>query len=692
MKGLIIVLICFFQILKAENSTPDSLFYKLRNATHDTIKIKTCIKIAEFHKTSIPDSSLTYLYLAKQLVEKTNNHQWDGFIYRLTGYLAFQKGDFKETLQNYEKALEIFKRQKDNYNTAKLIYLSGVAYVYLGDYKKALNNFFEARNLFEKNHFENDAADATIGIANIYGRLDNPVKELEFNLMALKIKEKLNDKYGIASAYINIGKSLSRQGKYDEAIEYTLKAIKISEEINNSKWLINSYGNLGSIYSMKKDFKNGLKYFLKCIHVAEKIGDKAPLGTVYGNVGKLYSELNMQNDAKKYYQKALTLSQEIGDMEQLKQNYYSFYEYFMDNKDYKNAVEHLKFFMSIKDSLLNESTTGQLNELQTKYETDKKEKEIDILNKDKEIQLTQIKQQKIINYGIVSGLLIVLVFSLILFNRLKITRQQKNLIELQKQEVETKNEIIEEKQKEILDSIHYAKRIQTTLITQNDFISNNLNDNFILFKPKDIVSGDFYWATKREHLFYLAVCDSTGHGVPGAFMSLLSINFLNEAINERKIESPDHIFNFVRKKLIDNLSKDGQQDGFDGALLCFNQKTKQITYAAANNAPIIIRNNEILILEADKMPVGKGISKAQFKLFELNHKPGDSLYLYTDGYADQFGGPRGKKFMYKQLNQIILSISNLEMPKQFEKLDYSFNNWRGNLEQVDDVCILGCRI
>jgi serine phosphatase RsbU (regulator of sigma subunit) len=386
------------------------------------------------------------------------------------------------------------------------------------------------------------------------------------------------------------------------------------------------------------------------------------------------------------------LSQEIGDMEQLKQNYYSFYEYFMDNKDYKNAVDYLKTFMSIKDSLINESTTGQLNELQTKYESDKKEKEIELLNKDKEIQQTQIKQQKIINYGIVAGLLIVLVFSLLLFNRLKITRQQKNLIELQKQEVETKNEIIEEKQKEILDSIHYAKRIQTTLLTQKDFINNNLNDNFILFKPKDIVSGDFYWATKREHLFYLAVCDSTGHGVPGAFMSLLSINFLNEAINERKIESPDHIFNFVREKLIDNLSKDGQQDGFDGILLCFNQKTKQITYAAAHNAPIIIRNNEILTLEADKMPVGKGVSEAPFKLFELDHKPGDSLYLYTDGYADQFGGPRGKKYMYKQLNQFIISISNLEMQKQFEKLDYNFNNWRGNLEQVDDVCIIGIKL
>lgn len=260
-----------------------------------------------------------------------------------------------------------------------------------------------------------------------------------------------------------------------------------------------------------------------------------------------------------------------------------------------------------------------------------------------------------------------------------------------KRELNESRDKIEEKQKEIVDSIHYAKKIQNAMIVNKAFIDAHLKNNFVLFQPKDIVSGDFYWATKRDTRFYLAVCDSTGHGVPGAFMSLLNITFLNEAINEKHILNVDEVFNYTRTKLIENLGKEGQKDGFDGILLCIDSKTNEITYAAANNSPIIISDGKLTKLPCCKMPVGQGEKKESFVRYKLEAKPNDLLCLYTDGFADQFGGPKGKKYKYKELNELILKNNQLPLQQQSKELLNEFVSWKGDLEQVDDVLLVGLR-
>jgi serine phosphatase RsbU (regulator of sigma subunit) len=259
-------------------------------------------------------------------------------------------------------------------------------------------------------------------------------------------------------------------------------------------------------------------------------------------------------------------------------------------------------------------------------------------------------------------------------------------------EVVKQKNVIEEKQKEIVDSIMYAKRIQTTILASETFLNKNLPEHFVYFKPKDIVSGDFYWATLKDNRFYLATCDSTGHGVPGAFMSLLNISFLNEAITQKNIEQPNEIFNHVRKRLIKNISKEGGKDGMDGILLCIDSKTNQYTYSAAHNKPIVISNGAINEYHADKMPIGIGVREDDFSHNALPLKKGDILYMYTDGYADQFGGPKGKKFKYKQLNELLLANSHLSMEEQKKIISETFDSWKGDLEQIDDVCIIGIKV
>ena len=261
-----------------------------------------------------------------------------------------------------------------------------------------------------------------------------------------------------------------------------------------------------------------------------------------------------------------------------------------------------------------------------------------------------------------------------------------------KTELSESRAILFEKNKEITDSINYAKKIQYTLLAHDELLQKNLNEYFVLFKPKDIVSGDFYWATQKDNLFYLAICDSTGHGVPGAFMSLLNISFLNEAITEKNILEPHQIFNHARMRLIENLGKEGQKDGFDGILLCINKTKNTITYSAANNAPLLFSENALNELAMDKMPVGIGEKALSFTNHSIPYKAGDTLYLYTDGYADQFGGPKGKKFKYKQLNDLLLANSAKTLNQQKEILNTTFENWKGKLEQVDDVCVIAIKL
>ncbi|MGZ4054867.1 MAG: SpoIIE family protein phosphatase [Bacteroidia bacterium] len=267
--------------------------------------------------------------------------------------------------------------------------------------------------------------------------------------------------------------------------------------------------------------------------------------------------------------------------------------------------------------------------------------------------------------------------------------KQKNII------LNHQKEIIEEKNKEVMDSIHYAKRIQRAMITSDTYFNKYLNEHFIFYQPKDIVSGDFYWALETGNKFFLIVADCTGHGVPGAFMSLINIASLNEVIVEKKITSPELILNEVRLNIIKALNPEGNEEGKDGMdciLCCFDFDTMTLEYAAANNAFYLVRNKELIICQADKMPVGKGENEESFTLRKLKLQEGDSLYLLTDGYADQFGGPKGKKYKYRQLEELLVSINDEPLESQQQIVEKSFNTWKDNLEQVDDVLLIGIKI
>ena len=331
------------------------------------------------------------------------------------------------------------------------------------------------------------------------------------------------------------------------------------------------------------------------------------------------------------------------------------------------------------------------------YEYEKKELKAKVEQEKKDAIANEEKQkQKIILWSVLGGLLLVVVFAIVMVQRFRITQQQKKLIETQKKITDEQKHQIEEKHKEITDSINYAERIQRSFLATKELLDENLNDYFVFFQPKDVVSGDFYWASKMHNgQFILATADSTGHGVPGAIMSLLNITSLEKAIEQHA--EPALVLNATRKTIIERLKKDGSaeggKDGMDCSLVSFDFKNNTLTYAAANNPLWIVRGQELLEFSPDKMPVGKhdkdGIA---FTQHSITLQKNDVVYALTDGLPDQFGGPKGKKFMYKRLKELLISITYLPMAEQKDKLALALNEWKGDLEQVDDICVIGVKI
>lgn len=284
----------------------------------------------------------------------------------------------------------------------------------------------------------------------------------------------------------------------------------------------------------------------------------------------------------------------------------------------------------------------------------------------------------------------------------RIVREQNVILEKKVEErtleINTQKEIIEEKNKDILDSIHYAKRIQRALLASDTMLAKKLPEHFVLYRPKDIVSGDFYWAAEVPgEKILLLTGDCTGHGVPGAFMSLLNISILHEITSGMNITSPEKVLNTQREAIIMSLNPEGSEeiskDGMDCVLCSFDFKNRKLEFACANNPLWVIRNGELFDFRPDKYPVGLHEGEPQpFTRHELDLLPGDVVYTFTDGYADQFGGPRGKKFKYAQLKEVLRSVAALPMHEQKTHLEKTFDDWKGELDQLDDMLVIGVKI
>jgi serine phosphatase RsbU (regulator of sigma subunit)/TPR repeat protein len=714
-----IKLLVFLQIVifvaqtSGQNAKRDSLWTIFNNKLlADTTRLNALTAISKSYIYNNPDTAIVLAKKSLGLAKQKNSIKHEALSFQLIGISFVMKSNFDLAIPYFHRSLVLAK--KINHQT-----LLCYGYTYLGivywnqsNFPKALENYLLSLKISEAIHDKKGISACNNNIGLIYMDKKEYTKALEYFQKALKLNIELKDKNEIGSAYCNIGNVYLLMLDYPKALYYMQLSLKLRKEVNNEKGIGLCYAGLGATYKAEHKYTDAVYFFEKCYEVYKKIGDMQGVAGCFVNLGELHNDIGNFKSAKNYSEQAIELGKEIGDVniEKIAHGNLSFAYSKLGNFEY--AYKHHLKFKELTDSVFNIDNSKNFSDIKTTFEVEKKEIELKNEYKVQQvINLEEKKQQLLIIYSVGFLLFIVVVFLGLLYKRFKLTSKQKIIIELKEQETQKQNDVIsrqkhlvEEKHKEITDSINYAERIQRSFLASDELLDEHLKNYFVFFQPKDVVSGDFYWASfakasennGRRNLFYLATADSTGHGVPGAIMSLLNITSIESAIKDGNT-SPADILNATRKTIIDRLKKDGSaeggKDGMDCSLICFNFVNSTLTYSSANNPVWIVRENNLIELAPDKMPVGKhDKDQTSFTQHEFHLQKGDTVYTLTDGLPDQFGGPNGKKYKYKQLKELLTSIATLPAEIQKEKLKESFVNWKGNLEQVDDVCVIGIRI
>ncbi len=590
---------------------------------------------------------------------------------------------------NIPKALPIFYINEGN------------MYMFQSNYSTALECYLKCISIREQQKDSMGLINAFNSIGIVYFRMNQFEKALDYWQKSLKLCERFGQEMRKQDLYSNIAMVFDAQGRKKDAEAYTLKALDISFKFKDEVKIAMTATNLGELYTSEKRYKEALPYFkMAQDHGADSLNDGYGLASLYVSLGTNYMETGQLKLAHENYAKAVRVSLKVGSLDELREEYLGYSQLFAAEKNMKEAFRYHKLSAQYKDSVFNKQNLEKFNDLKTTYEVAKKEQQLKQKERE-QLLLQEVKdhKQKVIDYALLAGCLAVVILSLLMYRSYRIKKQANAVILVQKEEIEKTNNELGTLNKEIGDSINYAKRIQEAILPTRAMISAFLPRTFVFYQPKNVVSGDFYFFTALNHEeVILAACDCTGHGVPGAFMSMIGTEQLNKIIQERKITSPCLILDALHEGVRNTLHQDrnDSRDGMDVAICKLNLTTNKLVYAGANRPLWIIRKGagQVSEIKADKQPVGglESDSRKPFSNKEETLSEGDRIYLSSDGYADQFGGAKGKKFMVRNFQELIFSLINQPMKEQEEALRQAFAKWRGNAEQVDDILVIGVEI
>jgi tetratricopeptide (TPR) repeat protein len=664
-----------------------------------------------FYYEGVYDSVLYYWQISLDTDLKLGNEESTTSFYNNIAQVYINKGDMLNAIKSYQKAIGIANK----YNKIKenATYHSNLAYCFdlTGDLEKALEMYKISLSIAEKITNEEDANYIIAGVFSGFGRIYQIQKDfktaLDYFYKSKTLYNKLNQKKKETESLNNIGSVYTSIGDLDKALEIYNEANLQFIELNFKKGISMTYNNIANIYIKQKKFDKAIIFLRKSIVLNTEIAYQSGLFANYENLGDVYTELHKYDSSKFYYEKGYEIAKNLGNPESIKTISLVMSKLYETNNDLYNALRFYKIHKIASDSIINDETKNLTNKMLHQLEFEKQKILIEKEQEKKDLIIKEENTRKnILILSIIVILIVVLMFSFFLYNRFKITNNQKKIIEVQKKEVEQKN-------KDITDSIQYAQKIQSAILPNEEIFRKTIPDSFILFKPKDIVSGDFYWLSDREDYVFYATADSTGHGVPGGFMSMLGTALLNEIIDERKLKDCGEVLTLMREKIMQALKQTGDsesKDGMDMVLIRIDKKTLKMEYAAANNSFYVIasetkqsvnsegllhsvRNDGLVELPCDKMPVGVYHSEVKpFQTFKHQLNKGDIIYTYTDGYADQFGGEKGKKYTYKRLREKLVAISGKPLAEQKMSLENEFESWKGDNEQIDDVCLIGVKV
>ncbi|MEW6772863.1 MAG: tetratricopeptide repeat protein [Bacteroidota bacterium] len=638
--------------------------------------------------------AMDYYFNALEINEQIENKQGQAANLGNIGIVYKEQSNDSKALEYYFKALKIDEYLGNKNGVAR--HLGNIGNVYLdhGNYAKALDYYFKALKINEEIGNKQGQAINLGNIGTVYNEQSDYAKALEYYFKALKINEELGNKNGVARHLGNIGTVCNEQGNYAKALEYYFKALKIYEEIGNKQNQAVNLGNIGTVYNEQGKMPKALEYYFKALKINEEIGNKQGQAVNFGNIGSLYLAQKKFKEAEKYLKQSEQINRELRTIYYLKSVCKSLSELYAQTGKFEKALYYYKEHIKYRDSVMSEENQKAAIQKEMQYQYEKQRTADSIAAaKQAEIHKAQIAQQQAEikakrnqQYALYGGLALVMIFAGFMYNRYKITQRQKDIIAKQKK-------LVEEKNKEITDSILYAKRIQQAILPSKDKWQTLLPNSFVLYLPKDIIAGDFYWFEETKDYIFLAAADSTGHGVPGAMVSVVCSGALTKAVKEECIVDTGKILDRAREIVIERLSSDEQhlRDGMDVCLVRIDKRDKnKIQFSGANRPLLTITpEKEVMEIKGDKQPVSWYEEAYAFSQHKINLTQGSVMYLSTDGFSDQFGGAKGKKMGSKQLVEVLKNMQEHSIITQGEQLSQFFSNWKGEQFQVDDVTLIG---
>jgi serine phosphatase RsbU (regulator of sigma subunit) len=624
--------------------------------------------------------------------------------------IAYDLGLALSTIGNYQEAikyafsgLEIDKKSNNLQHISSS--LNGIAIIYLrwDVYDKALEYQLESIKISEKAHDQKEIANGNYNLGNIYNKLGKTEQGLKYlNLAREKYQELLKSdttnfdyRQGLSEALYSCGGIYLGRNELDRAILEYNKSLAIKYKTLDKLGISNIYNQLGTIYVLQEKYPLAIRSFFQSLQYKTQINDPKGIAIAFFNIANVYYRKNEISKSEIFLQKCIETAESVHEKETLKEAYLLLSEISEIKNNKENAFEYYKLYTAYSDSVMNENTTKIVEELSVKYETDRKEKENQILS------LT-IKKQKTLAF-LLSGIIILVLIIVIILYILYRSKQKTNtiisskndLLKEQNIKIVNQNKIIESKNRNLTDSIVYAQKIQESLLTKTSELNKTLADAFILLKPKDIVSGDFYWFGKTGNKFIFSAIDCTGHGVPGAFMSMLGNSFLENIIYKDGITSPDKILDELNKSVQTSLkqAETNNQDGMDMAICTIDLATGTVEYSGAKNPLIYIQNQELTTIKGDRYPIGRSLYESvKFTKHTIKPKSPTCFYMFSDGYVDQFGGPGNSKFKIPNFRALLHKIHEKPMAEQQTLLEETLEEWKNGQEQIDDILVVGFKI
>jgi len=769
--------------LFAQNSVIDSLLHEIDITKHDTTKIRLYNEVSTIYTKVKPDFAFDYVQKAFELSEvlaDTDDDDIQLFIkksnstsYTNLGNYYRAIGDNYSALQNFKKSIEILRELDDKQALADNYTDIGILKYRSGNYVVAENYYNQALDIHKELNNEPGLAKVYRNFGNLYFKQGDFPLSVEFYQKSLVICEKINDIKSASRCYNNIGYIYTEIKRYVWAIDYLKKSLEIKEKIGDRRGVATALNNIGNVYLAKKEYEKALEYYNKSLEIRKEVKAKRDEAYCLRNIGSVYIVQKKYKEAEKFLKNSLVIYKEVEESEQIgklliqlsslkleqekyneaikladsslviahnlnalpmqRDSYKLLAESYEKKHNVKKAYDFLKRYTTVKDSI-SEQAAKKMIESETRYKLGKKQKEIEAQNLKIEKQDVLAKNQQMKIYFSLSALLVMIILAIVFYRNYQqkikaneLLRKQKREIEDQKEEIEKQrdlvveqNRIVLEQKKEITDSIIYAENIQRAIMPSEEFLNNLLPEHFLMFRPKDIVSGDFYWMKKIKNFIVIAIADCTGHGVPGAFMSMLGAIFLNETVTSRSLDDAGQILNRIREKIKKSLHQSGKEgeakDGMDMSFFIIDSETREVQFSGAYNPLYIIRSNNevkdvdaltergfsvyqpegydstVIEIKGDRQPIAIYSYEKDFTSYTFQLLAGDCLYSSSDGYPDQFGGEKGKKLKARNFKNLLLSCKDKPMKDQEVFMQNSFDEWKGDIEQIDDVILMGLRI